>query len=170
MHRVYYSKELQYFATARTSVFGCVQEYPDASRRLCSSKDLSIEDQHKERVERKINFHLRLTIATRRPSTESFYRCAAQLSLRESGHRASAVCIGPGAVAHDRLLRIKKVAGTMTPASAYNALEAGSLAPKKPIPTHTKVRPPSGGLSLLRSQHPRFLDRPHSRRLCGLKL
>jgi len=61
MTRVHYSKESQYFAIARYRVFGFPHEYPDASRRLCSSKDLSIEDQHKERVERKSNFHLELT-------------------------------------------------------------------------------------------------------------
>jgi hypothetical protein len=43
----YYSKEIQFFATRRSSVHERAQENPHRSRRLCSSKDPPIEDQRK---------------------------------------------------------------------------------------------------------------------------
>jgi hypothetical protein len=140
MKRVHYSKESQYFATARTSVFGWAQEYPDASRRLRSSKDLSIEDQHKERVERKINFHLRLTIARRRPSTESSIdalpnlACARVVTARLCGlHRVPRRC--PMTASSES----RRSPARWPPANAYNRMRQAPLRPKKPIPTQTKV-------------------------------
>ena len=139
MKRVHYSMESQYFATARTSVSEWAREYPDASRRLRSSKDLSIEDQHKERVERKINFHLRLTIARRRPSTESStdalpnLACAREVTARLYGlHRVQRRC--PMTASSE----IKKVTGTLAPTNGYNRVRQAPLCSKKPIPTQTK--------------------------------
>jgi hypothetical protein len=51
-----YSKRLQYFATARSSVLDCAPQYPEPSRRSRPNKDSSIKDQQKERVKRKSNF------------------------------------------------------------------------------------------------------------------
>src|SRR5271165_2413793 len=47
MTRGDYSKELQCFATTRSSVHERAQENPDPPRRLRSSKDLPIQDQRK---------------------------------------------------------------------------------------------------------------------------
>ena len=106
----------------------------------CSSKDLSIEDQHKERVERKINFHLLLTIARRRPSTESSIdalpnlACARVVTARLCGlHRVPRRC--PMTASSEP----RRSPARWPPANAYNRMRQAPLRPKKPTPTQPKV-------------------------------